>query len=208
MNRLLTLSVVDGRYADLTERLRPVLSEFGLIRQRVRVEIEYFIFLSGLGLFELLNERKAELKNIYENFTLEQAEQIKEIERKTKHDVKAVEYYLREQIEPELHHFIHFGLTSEDVNSTSYMLMLKESINYHLIPMITAIVDELNDFSCDSPMLALTHGQPAVTTTMKKELCVFSDRILSLLDQHYKVPYENKFGGAVGTLAGHYITYP
>ena len=213
---LLNLSPVDGRYSQKTRKLSDYFSEFALFRYRIEVEIKYFIFL-----FEKINEAelpystKASLHNLYEEFDLIECEKIKSIERKCNHDVKAVEYYLKERFKElgiyNQSFFIHFGLTSQDINNTAITYSLRQYIINEYIPHIENILEEINEKATywkDLTMMSRTHGQPAVPTTMGKEIQVFHYRIekqLSLLKQN---KYYGKFGGAVGNLNAHYLAYP
>lgn len=217
-NGLMAISPVDGRYHKVTEPLAVYFSEFGLFRYRIRVEIEYFIFLSTLGLpeFPKLGENPVrELRNIYRDFNVEDAERIKSIEKKTNHDVKAVEYFLKEKFpdpgNSRIKEFIHFGLTSQDINNTAVPLLLREALTEILFPALQEVAGRLESLSLTwkgIPMLARTHGQPASPTLLGKEFAVFHERLktqIALLDT---VPFNAKFGGATGNLNAHYAAYP
>jgi len=215
MSALEALSPLDGRYADKVARLRSYFSEFALIRYRIWVEIEYLIVLGKLLKLEGVLGHLDQLHDFYHNFSLLEAARVKEIETKTQHDVKAVEYYLREALaqwlpDPELC-YIHFGLTSQDINNTALPLMLSECSRTVLWPMIRRLVGKLDQMSigCYSlPMLARTHGQPASPTTLGKELRVFVER-LTLQYQHLiDLPFSAKFGGATGNFNAHMAAYP
>lgn len=219
LDSLTAISPIDGRYRNKTSELSYYFSEFALIKYRVRVEIEYFISLCQLPLPQLKGVNRLtfkELLAIYENFTLEDAEQIKRIESITNHDVKAVEYFLKEkfdQIEDlkAYKEFIHFGLTSQDINNTSVPLSIKDAIEEVYLPQITALVQKLEAYAkewANIPMLARTHGQPASPTRLGKEIKVFSYRIQEQLKQLGAIVYSAKFGGATGNFNAHYVAYP
>ncbi|MEN8249315.1 MAG: adenylosuccinate lyase [Bacteroidota bacterium] len=217
-NPLTAISPVDGRYSRHTELLSPYFSEFGLIHYRVRVEIEYFIALCEIPLPSLteLEEKEFEaLKNIYEDFSLEDAETIKATEKVTNHDVKAVEYFIKDKMDSlglqDYKEFVHFGLTSQDVNNTATPLSLKEAMNNVLLlsmaEFITLLLKKVEQWK-DIPMLAKTHGQPASPTRLGKELEVFATRVVNQLNMLDQVPYAAKFGGATGNMNAHYVAYP
>ncbi|MFP4620395.1 MAG: adenylosuccinate lyase [Bacteroidales bacterium] len=215
---LTAISPIDGRYRSKTHETDQYFSEFGLINYRIKIEIEYFIHLCLVPLPELkgLSEDHFEsLRQIYRNFGLKDAEKIKEIEKETNHDVKAVEYFLKEQfIEMGLKdykEFIHFGLTSQDINNTATPLSLKEAFHSHYLPHIENIIEKLDIFSRewkDIPMLARTHGQPASPTKLGKEVRVFYDRLNEQLRQLKQIPFSAKFGGATGNFNAHHLAYP
>jgi len=217
-NPLTAISPVDGRYAGKTEDLRAYFSEFALIKYRVHVEVEYFIALCELPLPQLAvfdTDLFAALRNIVKNFSLEDAEEIKETEKVTNHDVKAVEYFLKKKFdelgqEP-FKEFIHFGLTSQDINNTATPLMLKEGVEKVILPTLDSVLNKLREQakSWESiPMLAKTHGQPASPTRLGKEFHVFITRIEQQLEQLQAVPYSAKFGGATGNMNAHLVAYP
>ena len=218
LNALTAISPIDGRYRSKTEVTDRYFSEFGLIKYRVQIEIEYFIHLCHIPLPELKSFNKESfgpLRRIYENFELKDAERIKEIEKETNHDVKAVEYFLKEKfIEMDLKdykEFIHFGLTSQDINNTATPLLLKEAFNNHYLPHIESILEKLDFLSRewkDIPMLAHTHGQPASPTRLGKEIRVFYDRLKEQMRQLKQVPFSAKFGGATGNFNAHHFAYP
>ncbi len=215
---LLAISPIDGRYADKTRELSEYFSEYALFRYRVFVEIQYFIALCQYGLPQLTGFEDAkidELNAIFENFSVADAEYIKTIERTTNHDVKAVEYFLKERFDGlELGHlreFVHFGLTSQDVNNTATPLLFKNALQEVYYPLLQRVRDHLFQLSQDwarVPMLARTHGQPASPTLLGKELRVFVDRLDSQLDQLRDIPHRAKFGGATGNFNAHYAAYP
>lgn len=216
---LLAVTPIDGRYASKTESLSPYFSEFALIRYRIRIEVEYFIALCEIPLPQLagaVDEAKKEaLRDIYRNLTPEEAQKVKDIEKVTNHDVKAVEYYLREKFAElgidRYNNFIHFGLTSQDINNTSQPLMLKEAVEDVYLPALLEIVDILKADSEaweDIPMLARTHGQPASPTRVGKEFRVFVVRLEEQIRQIRTLRYPAKFGGATGNMNAHKVTYP
>jgi adenylosuccinate lyase len=218
LNSLSAISPIDGRYHSKTSQLRPYFSEFGLIRYRVLVEVEYFISLVESGIEPLSDfpkENFAALKAIYENFTEADALWIKETEKTTNHDVKAVEYFLKGKMEGlGLHRyleFIHFGLTSQDINNTAIPLSLKEGIETVYIPMLDQLIAQLTSYQKewkDVPMLARTHGQPASPTRLGKEILVFTERLTIQRKQLCSQEYPAKFGGATGNFNAHHVAFP
>lgn len=221
----MAVSPIDGRYASKTAPLREYFSEFALIRNRVRVEIEYFIALCSIPLPQLSNfgegtgktreELFAALRDIYRNLTPEEASRVKEIEKVTNHDVKAVEYFIKEhfkalEITP-WQEFVHFGLTSQDINNTSQPIMLKEALENEYMPRLQEILSILRADALewkDVTMLARTHGQPATPTRMGKEIEVFIARLEEQIRQLSQLTYPAKFGGATGNMNAHKIAYP
>jgi adenylosuccinate lyase len=219
LTSLTAISPVDGRYMAQTAPLRNYFSEFALIKYRVWVEIEYFIALNALnlkGMSVQLNEKqKVELRNIYTGFTLAQAEQIKQIEKVTNHDVKAVEYYIKQQFDilglSEIKEFVHFGLTSQDINNTAIPLILKHATEQIYLPLITEVANIIKQQAetwKEIPMLARTHGQPASPTRLGKEWMVFYERLSNQLQLLQKSIYAAKFGGATGNFNAHVVAYP
>jgi adenylosuccinate lyase len=219
MNELTSISPIDGRYRSKTHQLADYFSEFALIRYRVRVEIEYFISLCELPLPQLKGINSSaylSLRSIWQNFTEQDAAHIKEIESVTNHDVKAVEYFLKEQFDkiPELidyKEFIHFGLTSQDINNTSVPLSIKEAMENVYYPALENLISVLRDYAeqwAEIPMLARTHGQPASPTSLGKEIQVFVYRLEAQLEQLKAVPVSAKFGGATGNFNAHNVAYP
>ena len=213
---LTAISPIDGRYRGKTEPLADYFSEYALIRYRVRVEIEYFIALCQLPLPQLENVPSSifqSLRDLYLNFTPADALRVKEIEAITNHDVKAVEYFIKErvgEIENEKN-FIHFGLTSQDINNTSVPLSLKEALEEVFIPALEQLIEQLNDLAeawRNIPMLARTHGQPASPTRLGKELKVFVYRLEEQLRTLRDTPITAKFGGATGNFNAHHVAYP
>ncbi len=217
LNILTAISPVDGRYRRVTKPLAKYFSEFALIHYRVKVEIEYFIALVELPLPNLKDfdtSKINDLRKIYLDFTEQDAERIKEIEKTTNHDVKAVEYFIKEEFDKlglsEHKEFIHFGLTSQDINNTSIPLLLKEAVVdiRQEIVAVNELIKGLAESWQNIPMLAKTHGQPASPTTLGKELLVFVERVDRQLEQLDAVPYSAKFGGATGNLNAHVLAYP
>ncbi len=218
IDTLLSISPVDGRYRGATEPLGAYFSEFALIRYRILVEIEYFIALCELPLPQLKGVDPTlfpTLREIYTSFSIEDAEKVKEIERTTNHDVKAVEYFLKERftalgIGDEIE-FIHFGLTSQDINNTATPMTLKTGIEEVFLPELTNIVEVLESMAkkySSVAMLARTHGQPASPTVLGKEFMVFVERLKAQIRQLKGVPYSAKFGGATGNFNAHHAAYP
>lgn len=214
---LTAISPVDGRYRKTTESLDNYFSEYALFKYRVLVEIKYFIALCELGLPQLpkLSEaQKKELHAVYKNFSLADALKIKDFEKTTNHDVKAVEYFVKEKINAigleQYNEFIHFGLTSQDINNTSIPLSLKDACKEALVPALTEVIKKINDLAVefkDVSMLARTHGQPASPTRLGKELMVYVERLEAQLDQLEEIPYSAKFGGATGNFNAHYVAF-
>lgn len=218
LNALTAISPVDGRYRNKVENLAEYYSEFGLIKYRVKVEILYFIALCEKPLPQLKGVEKLlfdQLKGIYENFSMEDALKIKEIEKTTNHDVKAVEYFIKEKFDllrlSEYKEFIHFGLTSQDINNTSIPMLLKDSLVYEVYPLLDQLIELLYDKAeewSNIPMLAKTHGQPASPTRLGKEIRVFHERLVQQTDRSETIPFAAKFGGATGNFNAHYVAYP
>jgi adenylosuccinate lyase len=215
---LTAISPIDGRYYAQTDSLRPYFSELGLIRYRVLVEVEYFIALTELPLPELKDFPEAQiepLRNLYKNFGLADAEKIKDIEKTTNHDVKAVEYFLKNEFDKlgltAFKEFIHFGLTSQDINNTATPLLLKEFLHKEFLPALEHFVQTLSMQAIhwkDIAMLARTHGQPASPTRLGKELEVFCVRLKNQLELLKMVPFAAKLGGATGNFNAHHVAYP
>jgi adenylosuccinate lyase len=218
LNSLTAISPVDGRYRKQTEKLGDYFSEAALIKYRVRIEIEYFIDLCLLPLPQLKNIDKnlfEKLRHIYQNFSLEDAQKIKDTEKITNHDVKAVEYFVKEKFDElglsNYKEFIHFGLTSQDINNTSIPLSIKEAQQETMLPAIDTIINKLEEYATewkDIAMLAKTHGQPASPTRLGKEIMVFVERLKKQKEQLLTIPYSAKFGGATGNFNAHHIAYP
>lgn len=217
-NVLTAVSPIDGRYHGKTEVLSNYFSEFALIKYRVRVEVEYFIALCELPVPQLAGVEKGvfeKLRAIYKNFTPAEAQRIKDIEKVTNHDVKAVEYFLKEEFDKlgleAYKEFIHFGLTSQDINNTSIPMSIKECVYEVYIPALEEVIDQLATYAEEwknIPMLARTHGQPASPTRLGKEVMVFVYRLRKQLDLLKQVPISGKFGGATGNFNAHHIAYP
>jgi adenylosuccinate lyase len=219
LTALTAISPIDGRYRKQTEALAACYSEFALIQYRILVEIEYFIALAELPIPQLKGKLSAglkkELREIYIQFTEADAQRIKDIEKTTNHDVKAVEYFIKEKIEPlgltAVSEFVHFGLTSQDINNTSIPLTIKAANEEVMLPQVNALVEKLSKLAKDwknVPMLAHTHGQPASPTKLGKEILVFVERLQVQLFQLSEIPYSAKFGGATGNLNAHHVAYP
>ena len=218
MNDLLAVSPVDGRYASKTRSLSAYFSEYALIRYRIRVEIEYFIALCELPLPQLADFDKGlfgTLRDIYRNLTPEQAREVKDIEKTTNHDVKAVEYFIKSRFKElgisRWSEFIHFGLTSQDINNTAQPLMLREAVEEVWLPALREVTDILAEYAetwKDIPMLAKTHGQPASPTRVGKEFRVFVARIEEQVRQFEALTYPAKFGGATGNMNAHKVAFP
>ena len=216
---LTAISPIDGRYRNKTAALAPYFSEYALMKYRTRVEIEYFIALCEIPLPQLADfdkSRLAALRAIYEQFSEADAARVKEIESVTNHDVKAIEYFIKEKIDAiggmdAYKEFIHFGLTSQDINNTSIPMMLKESLHEVYLPMLDQLIAQLLDYAeqwKDIPMLAKTHGQPASPTRLGKEVMVFAYRLQEQTKQLRACPISAKFGGATGNMNAHHVAYP
>lgn len=216
LNPLTAVSPIDGRYAGKTAPLREYFSEYALIKNRVRVEIEYFIALAGFGIKQLEGVPcPDDLRKIYTCFSLEDAEKIKTIEKTTNHDVKAVEYFIKERFREmgleRYCEFVHFGLTSQDINNTATPLSLKEALEQVVYPKMDAIIKDLDmkaEEWKDIPMLAKTHGQPASPTRLGKEIAVFVSRLKEQKSQLASIPVPAKFGGATGNMNAHKAAFP
>ena len=219
LNLLTAISPVDGRYRGKTEPLVEYFSEYALIRYRVRVEIEYFITLCELPLPQLASfptELFERLRQIYKDFTTDDAQRVKDIEKVTNHDVKAVEYFIKEQFDAiggldSYKEFIHFGLTSQDINNTSVPLSIKDALNEVYYPQIEELIGQLDQYAkewAQVPMLAKTHGQPASPTRLGKEVQVFVYRLSRQLEMLKACPITAKFGGATGNFNAHNVAYP
>lgn len=218
MNNLDAISPIDGRYRSKTEPLAAYFSESALIRYRVRVEIEYYIALVGqLGVANLSAEMTEKLRDIYRNWSLESAQRVKDIEKTTNHDVKAVEYFIKEKFDglefgsalPR--ELVHFGLTSQDINNTSFPMMIREAHLETVKPAYCELIEKIKALANEwrnIPMLAHTHGQPASPTALGKELMVFVYRLEEQLKALDNVPFSGKFGGATGNLNAHRVAYP
>jgi adenylosuccinate lyase len=218
LSELSAISPIDGRYRNKTAELAPYLSEYGLIKYRVQVEVEYFIALCELPLPQLADfpaAKKDDLRKVYLNFSEIDALEIKETEKTTNHDVKAVEYFLKKQLDnlglSKYGEFIHFGLTSQDINNTAVPLSLKDALEVTYYPAINQVIQQIHALSVDFedvPMLARTHGQPASPTRLGKEFKVFEERLIKQLNTLKSVPHSAKFGGATGNFNAHHVAYP
>ncbi|MGB3548854.1 MAG: adenylosuccinate lyase, partial [Saprospiraceae bacterium] len=218
IHSLYSISPIDGRYAAKTEPLQAYFSEYALIRYRVRVEVRYLQALHRAGLPQLAGvtaEQLAGLDTVWQEFSQGDAEAVKQIERTTNHDVKAVEYFLKNKMADsglgEILEFVHFGLTSQDINNTAVPLSLKEALEEVLLPRYEETLSKLDGLAADFadiPLLARTHGQPASPTLLGKEIAVFTARLREQLRQLRAVPISAKFGGATGNLNAHYAAYP
>lgn len=212
---LTALSPIDGRYRNQLQHLDIYFSEFALIKYRVKVEIDYFLFLSQKKFFKVPAPLKKQLQKTVDNFSIADAEKIKATEKITNHDVKAVEYFLKEKLKEaggeDLQEWIHFGLTSQDINNTALPLLWKDAIEHEYLPAIINLQHTLHDLALqwkDIPMLAKTHGQPASPTILGKELMVFVERIDDQVQQFSYIPFTAKFGGATGNFNAHYVAFP
>ncbi|MBL4861606.1 MAG: adenylosuccinate lyase [Crocinitomicaceae bacterium] len=214
---LTAISPIDGRYQSKTSELQPYFSEFGLIKYRVLVEVEYFIAMVESGvkvLADFPKEKYGDLRGVYENFSEEDALWIKNVEKTTNHDVKAVEYFVKDKMTSlglkSFLEFVHFGLTSQDINNTSIPLSLKEAVEKEYLPLLDTMINHLEKLSKDwkdIPMLAKTHGQPASPTRLGKEIQVFVERLNIQRKQLLAIPYSAKFGGATGNFNAHFVAF-
>ena len=218
LSSLTAISPIDGRYRGKVEILENYYSEYALIRYRVKVEIEYFIALCKLPLPQLAGVDHAlfgELRDIYAKFSVDDAQRVKDIESVTNHDVKAVEYFIKEQFDrlglAQYKEFIHFGLTSQDINNTSVPMLIRDSLHEAYLPLLNEMVGLLNKYAeewKDIPMLAKTHGQPASPTRLGKEIRVFAYRLEKQIELLKQVPVSGKFGGATGNFNAHRVAFP
>lgn len=218
LSSLTAISPIDGRYRGKVEILENYYSEYALIRYRVKVEIEYFIALCKLPLPQLAGVDHAlfgELRDIYAKFSVDDAQRVKDIESVTNHDVKAVEYFIKEQFDrlglAQYKEFIHFGLTSQDINNTSVPMLIRDSLHEAYLPLLDEVVGLLNQYAeewKDIPMLAKTHGQPASPTRLGKEIRVFAYRLEKQIELLKQVPVSGKFGGATGNFNAHRVAFP
>jgi len=226
LSALTAVTPIDGRYHEKTSPLSDYFSEFALIRYRVRVEIEYFIALCELPLPQLEgvpHDVFPTLRSIYQDFTLQDAQRVKDIEKVTNHDVKAVEYFIKEKMDENenltshlspltsIKNFVHFGLTSQDINNTAVPLSIKEALNDVYVPLLEELIEQLHDYAQqwrNVPMLARTHGQPASPTRLGKEVMVYVYRLEEQLRALKETPITAKFGGATGNFNAHHVAYP
>lgn len=215
LSPLTAVSPTDGRYHSRTLPLSAYFSEYALIKYRVKVEVSYFLFLSKKGFFKLSTQNQKKLETIANSFSLSDAEKIKETEKVTNHDVKAVEYFIKEKLKT-LHlekfsEWVHFGLTSQDINNTSFPMMWKEAIANEYLPQINNLTATLKQLAAEwkhIPMLARTHGQPASPTRLGKEIMVFVERLEGQIKMLKSIPHSGKFGGATGNFNAHYAAFP
>jgi adenylosuccinate lyase len=212
---LLAVSPIDGRYQPQLSNLLNYFSEYALIRYRIHVEIEYFIALSEHGFFMLNESQKKKLRLMVNTFSVEQAEEVKQIEKTTNHDVKAVEYFIKnilDTLKLQKHkEWVHFGLTSQDINNTAIPLLWKDAVNDAYMPSLHEVITTLTTFAkewASIPMLARTHGQAASPTRLGKELMVYVERLNNQIALYHQIPYAAKFGGATGNFNAHHVAYP
>lgn len=215
LSQLTAISPIDGRYRKQVSHLDEYFSEYALIKYRVLVEVEYFFFLAEQKLFRLSAKGRAALKKTVDEFSLADAQQIKQIESITNHDVKAVEYFLKDQMDraglSELKEWIHFGLTSQDINNTAIPLSWKHCMEQEYLPALLNLQNRIYELAAqwrDVPLLARTHGQPASPTKLGKELMVFVERIHNQVELFGSIPYAAKFGGATGNFNAHQVAFP
>lgn len=218
LNALTAISPIDGRYTSKTEKLQNYFSESALIKYRILIEVEYFIALCELPLKQLKDfpkEKFEDLRNLYKDFSIDSAQRIKDIESITNHDVKAVEYLIKEEFDKlglsEYKEFIHFGLTSQDINNTAVPLSIKDAFTEVFYPELNNVLEKLKHLSeewKDVPMLARTHGQAASPTKLGKEIYVFVERIENQIKLLNNIPFSAKFGGATGNFNAHHVAYP
>lgn len=215
LNNLTAISPIDGRYRKQLSHLDEYFSEYALIKYRVLVEIEYFIFLADKKFFKLSPKQKLQLKRVADDFHLSDAQQIKQIEATTNHDVKAVEYFIKEQLDKiglaQLKEWVHFGLTSQDINNTSIPLSWKHCVEQEYLPAVVNLHNHLHSLAQQWKSIALlarTHGQPASPTTLGKEFMVFVERIDGQIQLFSQIPFSAKFGGATGNFNAHVVAFP
>ena len=215
LNPLTAISAIDGRYRKQVQHLDEYFSEYALMKYRVMIEVEYLLFLEKKKFFKLSNKTIKHLQKLAEDFGPEDAQEIKQIEYVTNHDVKAVEYFLKNELgktsAKEIKEWIHFGLTSQDINNTAIPLLWKHSIEYEYLPFLLNLNTQLKLLAQewkDIPMLAHTHGQPASPTTLGKEMMVYVERIQNQIEQFIGIPFSAKFGGATGNFNAHHVAFP
>ncbi len=215
LNALTAISPLDGRYRNQLSQLSEYFSEFALMKYRIRVEVDYFLFLAEKKFFEVSAGTEKQLRSIIENFSLEDAREIKKTERITNHDVKAVEYFLKARLElgkdADTREWIHFGLTSQDINNTAIPLLWKHAVEIEYIPFILSLKKQLRllaDPWSDIAMLARTHGQAASPTILGKEIMVFVERLENQIELLIQIPFTAKFGGATGNFNAHHVAFP
>ena len=215
LSALTAISAIDGRYRKQVQHLDEYFSEYALMKYRVLIEVEYLLFLERKKFFKLSHKTIKHLNKLAEDFGLEDAQEIKQIEYTTNHDVKAVEYFLKNELEKSdgktAKEWIHFGLTSQDINNTAIPLLWKHAIEYEYLPGLLNLNTQLKLLAQewkDIPMLAHTHGQPASPTKLGKEIMVFTERIQAQIEQFITVPFSAKFGGATGNFNAHHVAFP
>ena len=215
LHPLTAISAIDGRYRKQLQHLDEYFSEYALIRYRVLIEIEYLLLLRQKDFCTLSTKAVQQLNALKDDFTVEQAQEIKHIEKTTNHDVKAVEYFLKAELEKigatDAKEWVHFGLTSQDVNNTAIPLLWKHAVEFEYLPALLNFNQELKLLATswkDVAMLARTHGQPASPTRLGKEIMVFVERIENAIEQFIQIPFSAKFGGATGNFNAHHITFP
>ena len=215
LNQLTAISPIDGRYRGQVQQLDEYFSEYALIKYRVLVEVEYFLFLAEKKFFRINEKMRTSLRDCVTNFSISDAETIKQTERITNHDVKAVEYFLKDQLDKcnagHLKEWIHFGLTSQDINNTAVPLLWKNCIETEYLPAILNLQLAIGKLAIEwrsIPMLARTHGQPASPTRLGKELMVFAERVESQVQLFSYIPFTAKFGGATGNFNAHHVAFP
>jgi adenylosuccinate lyase len=217
LNSLTAISPIDGRYRHQVQHLDDYFSEFALIRYRVLVEVEYFQFLAKQKLFPLSAAQRKSLQSAVENFSQEDAQLVKKTEKVTNHDVKAVEYFLKTKLDeagtgaPDIREWVHFGLTSQDINNTAIPLLWKHAVEFEYLPGLLNLKRQLQVLARDwkdVPMLARTHGQPASPTRLGKEIMVFVERLENQVELFIQVPFSAKFGGATGNFNAHHVAFP
>ena len=215
LNALTAISPLDGRYRSQLQHLAEYFSEFALIKYRIRVEVDYFLFLEEKKFFSISAATRKQLESIAEDFSVEDAREIKKIEKTTNHDVKAVEYFLKSKLElgkdPDTREWIHFGLTSRDINNTAIPLLWKHALEIEYIPFVLNLKKQLRLLASpwiDTPMLARTHGQAASPTLLGKEIMVFVERLENQVELLIQIPFTAKFGGATGNFNAHHVAFP
>lgn len=215
LSSLTAVSPIDGRYRKQVQHLDEYFSEYALIKYRVLVEVEYFFFLADQKFFKLPLKARAALKKVLDEFSIDDAQQIKQIESITNHDVKAVEYFLKEQLDkagiPALKEWVHFGLTSQDINNTAIPLSWKHCMEYEYLPAVINLQNHLYQLAAqwkNIPLLARTHGQAASPTRLGKEIMVFVERLNNQVELFSSIPYAAKFGGATGNFNAHQVAFP
>ena len=215
LSHLTAISPIDGRYRKQVNHLDEFFSEYALIKYRVLVEIEYFFFLAGHKFFKLAPKARLQLKKVMDDFSIADAQEIKQIEAITNHDVKAVEYFLKEQLDKagisQLKEWVHFGLTSQDINNTAIPLSWKHAMEHEYLPSIINLQNHLYQLAAqwkNIPLLARTHGQPASPTRLGKEFMVFVERLNNQVELFSSIPYAAKFGGATGNFNAHQVAFP